>query len=304
MPSLKVKIGSLELKNPVITASGTFGYGEEFLDFYHPRELGAFVTKGLSINPREGNPPPRIYETPSGMLNAIGLQNIGIQKFIEEKLPKFKGEGCVIISNFFGSSPEEYGKAASMLDKADGVDGLEANISCPNVEGEGKYFGSNPRSVEEITRICRENTKKPLIMKLTPEVSDIAEVALAAEGAGADAVSIINTIPAMSIDVESRRPRLANITGGLSGPAIRPVAVRMVYEAAKAIKIPIIGIGGIICAIDALEFILAGACAVQVGTGNFLEPKAPLEIIKGLKTYLNEHNIEDINELVAGLKDA
>src|SRR3990172_4159440 len=211
MTSLSVKIGELKLKNPVITASGTFGYGEEFLDFYHPRELGAFVTKGLSIKPRLGNLPPRVYETPSGMLNAIGLQNIGIKQYIEEKLPLFKND-CVIIANFFGSTPDEYGRAAELLDRADEIAALEANISCPNVKGEGKYFGSFPKSVAQITSICKKQTSKPLIMKLTPEVRDIAEVAIAAQEAGADAISLINTIPAMAIDIERRRPRLANIT--------------------------------------------------------------------------------------------
>jgi dihydroorotate dehydrogenase (NAD+) catalytic subunit len=272
---LSVNIGKLQLRNPVITASGTFGYGEEYAEFLDIKELGAVVVKGLSLLPREGNPPPRIVETPAGMLNSIGLQNIGIEEFITEKLPYLKKLKVPVIVNFFGDSIEEYVEAAERLGSVEGISGLEMNISCPNKEAGWSVFG----------------------VKLSPNVTDIALMAKTAEGAGADAVSLINTLTGMAIDIRSKRPKLANITGGLSGPAVRPVAVRMVWECYKNISIPVIGMGGILSANDALEFILAGASAVAVGTGNFTNPRTTIEVLEGIRSFMSEEGLKSLKEL-------
>lgn len=299
MPDLSVKLASLSLKNPVITASGTWGYGLEYAEFCPPEKLGAIVSKGLSLKPRKGANPPRIWETSGGMLNAIGLQNVGIDVFLEEYLPPLIIRGVTVIANFFGASVEEYAAAAQKLGAAKGLAALEANISCPNVGGsEGKFFGSTPGRAAEVTKACRAATGKFLIVKLTPETTDIGEVAAAVSGAGADAISLINTVPAMAIDPRTRKPRLANITGGLSGPAIHPIAVRMVYEASRATKKPIIGVGGIMTAEDAIEMMLAGASAVQVGSASFNDPAAPLKILGGIEKFMEEEHIASIREII------
>ncbi len=297
----KVSIGRLKLKNPVITASGTFGYGEEYSEFVDLDNLGAVVVKGLSLIPREGNPPPRIAETPAGMLNAVGLQNIGIEKFIAEKLPFLKKLDTRIIVNFFGDTINEYVKAAERLSSARGIDALEMNISCPNKQAGWSIFGTDPKVTYKVVRAVRKATSLPLIVKLSPNVTDIALMARTAEDAGADAVSLINTLTGMAIDIKTRKPKLANITGGLSGPAVRPVAVRMVWECYNSVNIPIIGMGGIISAEDALEFILAGASAVAVGTVNFINPHAAQDIIDGIGHFMNEEGIVNIKKLIGGL---
>lgn len=299
---LAVEVAGIKLKNPVMVASGTFGYGEEYSPYIDLNRLGAIVTKGLSLKPKLGNPTPRIIETPSGMLNAIGLQNVGIDAFIKDKLPFVRQYNVPVIANFFGNTLEEYGEAAKKLSDCDGVHALEVNISCPNVKEGGIVFGTDPKAAASVISLVRKSTKLPVIAKLSPNVTDITVMARAVEEAGADAVSLINTITGMAIDVKTRRPRLANITGGLSGPAIRPVAVRMVWQVANAIKLPIIGIGGIMTAEDALEFIIAGATAVQVGTANFVNPTATMDIIDDLERFLAENNISDIKELIKSLK--
>lgn len=300
--NLTANIAKLQLKNPVMTASGTFGYGLEYSEFMDLNRLGAVVVKGLSLKPREGNPPPRIVETAGGMLNAIGLQNIGIENFIGKKLPLLRKFNTCIIANFFGDSVAEYAEAAGRLSTAEGLHGLEMNISCPNKEEGWKVFGTDPKVAFEVISAVRKNTGLTLIVKLSPNVTDIALMARVAEDAGADAVSLINTLTGMAVDIRTRRPKLANITGGLSGPAIKPVALRMVWEVYKAVKIPIIGMGGIMNAEDAIEFMLAGASAVAVGTANFVNPSAAINIIEGLETFMKDHNIKDITELTGGLK--
>ena len=276
---VSVRIGGLHLKNPVMTASGTFGYGEEYAEFLDLSLLGAVVVKGLSLLPKEGNPPPRIVETASGMLNAIGLQNIGIERFIREKMPFLRTYDTNVIANFFGDSIDEYVAAAERLSSVDGIHGLEMNISCPNKQAGWCIFGTDPRVTSEVVGAVRKATKLPLIVKLSPNVTDISLMAKVAEDAGADALSVINTLAGMAIDIRTRRPKLANRTGGLSGPAIKPVAVRMVYEVYKAVKVPIVGMGGIMYAEDAVEFILAGASAVAIGTANFIHPAATTDIL-------------------------
>ncbi|MBI5074250.1 MAG: dihydroorotate dehydrogenase [Nitrospirae bacterium] len=294
---LSVRIGSLELKNPVMTASGTFGYGEEYAEFLDLSRLGAVVVKGLSLLPKEGNPPPRIVETASGMLNAIGLQNIGIQRFIDEKIPFLRTYDTKVIVNFFGDSIEEYVAAAERLSSVEGIHGLEMNISCPNKQAGWCIFGTDPRVTTEVVGAVRKATKLPLIVKLSPNVTDISLMAKVAEDAGADALSVINTLTGMVIDIKTRRPKLANRTGGLSGPAIKPVAVRMVYEVFKAVKVPVIGMGGIMHGDDAIEFLLAGATAVAVGTANFVNPNATIDILDGIMAYMKDGKVEDINLL-------
>jgi dihydroorotate dehydrogenase (NAD+) catalytic subunit len=299
---LRVAIGGgLALKNPVMSASGTFGYGEEYAPFCDLNRLGAIVVKGLSLEPRHGNPPPRIMETPSGMLNAVGLQNVGVRAFIAEKLPFLRQFDTTVVANIFGESIEEYERVAEILGGAEGVHAIELNISCPNVRKGGIAFGAHPEAAAEITSHVRQATDLPLIVKLTPNVTDIAAIALAVEAAGADALSLINTLTGMSIDIERRRPHLANITGGLSGPAIRPVALRMVWQVVQAVHIPVIGIGGIMTASDALEFLIAGARAIQVGTASFVEPTAVSEILSGIESYLERHGTKNINELIGSL---
>lgn len=300
--SLNQKLLGLNFKNPVVAASGTFGYGEEYRDFYDVSLLGGFVTKSVTPEPRKGNNPPRIVETPSGMLNAIGLQNNGLEYFVENIMPKFSSLDVVVIVNVAGRTVDDYVKVCAELDKCDSIKAFEINISCPNVREGSISFGSSAEAASSITRIVRDSTDKPLILKLSPNVTDIVEIAKTVESAGADAVSLINTITGMVVDVERRCPMLANITGGLSGPAIRPVAVRMVYQVAGAVSIPVIGIGGIFCARDALEFIIAGASLVQVGCGMFVKPRLPLEIIDGIRDYLESHSFNSVSELVGSIK--
>lgn len=301
-PSLSVKIGDLELKNPVLTASGTFGYGLEFAPFFDLSLLGGIVVKGLSLKPKEGNPPPRIYETPCGMINSIGLQNIGVEAFIKEKLPFLRKFNTKIIANFFGDDLDEYIETARKLDEAEGVHALEMNVSCPNKDSEWRKMGLEPELLRESIKRVRGVVKKPLIVKLSPQVTDIALMAKICENEGADGVSLINTIPAMVIDIKTRSSVIGTPTGGLSGPAIRPVAVRMVWEVAKAVKIPVIGIGGIFNANDALQFLIAGARAVAVGTANFVNPLASVEIVEGVREFLIQENISDIHELIGSFK--
>ncbi len=302
-PDMSVEIAGLKLRNPVMTASGTFGYGEEFSQYVDLEKIGAFVTKGLSLKPRAGNPTPRLVETPGGMLNAIGLQNVGIDAFIAKKIPFFRTVNTPAIANFFGSTPEEYAEMAARLNSISEVSALEVNISCPNVKQGGIVFGTDPASAVSVVAACRNATKKPLIVKLSPNVTDIVQMALACEGAGADALSVINTLTGMAIDLEKRRPVLANITGGLSGPAIKPIALRMVWQVAKAVKIPVIGIGGIMNATDALEFMLAGATAIQIGTASFVNPGSAQEIALGMENWLAERNIADIKTIIGALEN-
>jgi len=301
-PLTEVKIGSLVLKNPVMTASGTFGYGEEYSPYVDLNRLGAVVVKGISLEPRKGNPPPRIMETPGGMLNAIGLQNVGAKAFVAEKLPWLRQFDTKVIVNIFGETLGEYGEVAAALTGVPGIHALEVNISCPNVQKGGHVFGCDPGVSGEVTRAVRSATDLPVIVKLSPNVSDIAEIARSCESAGADALSLINTLLGMSIDVERRVPHLRNITGGLSGPAVRPVAVRMVWNTVNAVSIPVIGIGGIMEAGDALEFLIAGAKAVQVGTANFVNPRVTMEIVDGIEEYLLRHGFGDVNEVIGSLK--
>lgn len=300
-PDLSVSLGPLRLKNPVITASGTFGYGLEFLPFLDLSALGGMVTKGLSPRPRDGNPPPRIVETPAGMLNTIGLQNVGVDAFIEDKLPRLREFDTAVIANVFGETEAEYVEVCSKLDGADGVAAIELNVSCPNVEQGGMIFGNDPGALARVTRASRDATGLPLIVKLSPNVTDVTRTALAAEEGGADALSLVNTFVGMAVDVDARRPVLAKISGGLSGPAIRPLAVWQTWQVTRAVKIPVIGMGGIVEARDALEFMLAGAAAVQIGTANFVHPDAALRLVEGLSTYLAEHRIDSIAEIVGAL---
>ncbi len=302
--NLSVNIGHLKLKNPVMTASGTFGYGEEYAEFVDLNVLGAVVAKGISLKPMEGNPSPRICETPCGMLNAIGLQNVGLKKFLKEKLPYLRKFDTRVIVNVFGNTINEYVKLSKALDNA-GVDAIELNVSCPNVKKGGMIFGTDKKALAGLIAKVRQSVNKAiLITKLSPNVSNIQEFSRIAEDAGSDALSLINTIPAIAIDIETRKPKLANITGGLSGPAIKPIAVRMVWEASKAVKIPVIGIGGIINAEDAIEFILAGATAIEVGTVNFVNPKATTEIIEGIEAYLQRKGILDVKNIIGGMDGA
>ena len=301
-PDMSVEIAGLKLRNPVMTASGTFGYGEEFSQYVDLEKIGAFVTKGLSLKPRAGNPTPRIVETPGGMLNAIGLQNVGIEAFIQKKVPFLRTVNTPAIANFFGYTPDEYAELASRLDAIPEVAALEVNISCPNVKQGGIVFGTDPNCAASVVAACRAATKKTLIVKLSPNVTDIVEMAQACEAAGADALSVINTLTGMAIDLERRRPVLANATGGLSGPAIKPIALRMVWQVARVVKVPVIGIGGIMSATDALEFILAGATAVQVGTASFVNPAAAQEIAEGMEQWLAARGIADIKSLIGALE--
>lgn len=301
-PNLSVNIAGIEMKNPVMTASGTFGYGEEYAAYVDLNRLGAVVTKGLSARPKKGNPPPRIFETPSGMLNAIGLENVGAEAFIKEKLPFLRKYDTKIILNIFGNTIEEYVEIAEIFSSVDGIAGLEVNISCPNVKEGGINFGTDQRLASDVLTAVRNATSLPVIAKLSPNVTDITTFAKIAEDSGCNAVSLINTLVGMAVDIKTRKPVLANITGGLSGPAIKPVALKMVWQAVMAVKIPVIGIGGIMTADDAIEFLLAGAKAVQVGTANFVNPSATIDIIEGIEEYLSNSNISDINQLIGKLQ--
>jgi dihydroorotate dehydrogenase (NAD+) catalytic subunit len=301
-PDMSVNIGGIALKNPVMTASGTFGYAREFAHYIDLNRLGAIVVKGLSLNPSKGNPPPRIVETPCGMLNAIGLENVGIEAFIEEKLPFLKEILTPILINIYGKKIEEYAEIASRVDDLEEVAGIEVNISCPNVKAGGLAFGVDPVSANSVVKAVRGRTSKPVIVKLSPNVTDITVIARSVEDAGADSISLINTLTGMAIDVETRRPRLSNITGGLSGPAIKPVALRMVWQVAQTVKIPVIGIGGIMKAEDALEFIIAGATAVQVGTANFVNTNTTIDIIEGIEAFLIKKEIGNISDVIGSLE--
>lgn len=301
-PNLSVTLAGLNLKNPVMTASGTFGYAREFEALMDLNRLGAIVVKGLALKPVKGNPPPRIVETACGMLNAIGLENVGVDAFAADKMPFLRTLAPPIIANIYGTSVEEYAALAERLDGIDGVAAVEVNISCPNVKAGGVVFGVDPVAAERVVRAVRERTRKPVIVKLSPNVTDISVIARSAEAGGADALSLINTITGMAIDIETRRPRLANITGGLSGPAIKPVALRMVWQVARTARVPVIAIGGIMRGEDAVEFLLAGAAAVQVGTANFVNPRAALDIVAGIEAYLTRHGIGDVNEIVGKLQ--
>jgi len=299
--NLSVNIAGILMKNPVMVASGTFGYGEEYAKYIDLNKLGAIVVKGLSLTPREGNPPPRIVETSAGMLNSIGLQNIGIDSFINEKLPFLEKFDTKVIVNFFGDSIDEYCEVAKKVDSVSGIHGLEMNISCPNKKEGWLEFGTNPDLAFRVVSAVRKNTKLPLIVKLSPNVTDITVIAKAVSDAGADAVSLINTLSGMAIDIKTRKPKLANIIGGLSGPAIKPVALKMVWQVAKTIKLPIIGVGGIMTYEDAIEFMIAGASAVQIGTANFIDPASSEKIIDGLKLYCEQNSIKDINEIAGSI---
>ncbi len=301
-PDLRVKIGPMELKNPVLTASGTFGYGREFSSLIDLDLLGGIVVKGISLKPREGNPPPRIVETPCGMLNAIGLANVGLKNFLKEKLPWLQGLNTAVIVNIYGHTVEEYGAVAAGLSGVKGISAIEVNISCPNVEQGGMAFGTDPDIAAKVTESVVKEADKPVIVKLSPNVTDIREIAVAVEAAGADALSLTNTLTGMAIDIEKRVPKLANISGGLSGPAIRPVALFMVHQVVRAVKIPVIGVGGVVDYRDALEFLIAGARAIQIGTANFVNPKASLDIIEGLEGFCQEKGIDRIEDLIGSLE--
>jgi dihydroorotate dehydrogenase (NAD+) catalytic subunit len=301
-PDLRVDIGGVQLQNPVLTASGTFGYAREFEHLVDLNRLGGIIVKGLSLAPTKGNPPPRIAETPCGMLNAIGLENVGIEAFMAEKLPFLQTLAPPLIVNIYGKLEEEYIRLAARIEEVETITGVEVNISCPNVRAGGMAFGVDPQAAYSVVRAVRRQTGKLLVVKLSPNVTDITEIARAAEDAGADCLSLINTLTAMAIDIETRRPRLANVTGGLSGPAIKPVALRMVWQVARTAKVPIIGIGGIISAEDALEFIIAGASAIEVGTANFVNPHATTDIIDGIEKFLTERGIDRISDLIGTLE--
>ena len=299
---LHVSFAGIELKNPVIAASGTFAYGVEFEDVVHLDQLGGFVVKGLSREPMIGNPPPRLYETPAGMLNAIGLQNIGARAFVDEKLPKLREiKDIVVIANVFGYTREDYEHAIQILKEGEGIAAYELNVSCPNTQHGGIQFGCDPRSLDEVVATAKHFSQRPLIVKLSPNVTSIGQMAYVAQEAGADAVSLINTFVAMSIDVNTRKPRIANVTAGLSGPAIKPIAVRMVYEASKSVQIPVIGMGGISTGEDVIEFMLAGATAVQVGTASYWDPRATQKIVSELRDWCQHHEINRVAELTGAM---
>ncbi len=297
-PNLSVTIGKIKLKNPVIVSSGTFGFGEEFEDFFDLNHLGAIIPKGISLTPMMGNPPPRIFETEGGIINSIGLQNPGFQSFIKNKLPYYRNSKTHLIINFFGKSQREYIELARRFDSVPGISGLEMNISCPNIKRGGIVFGTDPQMAYRLVRGVRKATKLTLIVKLSPNVTDIALMAKSVEEGGADAVSLVNTFRAMAINIHTRKPELGNIIGGLSGPAIKPIALRMVWEVSQAVNIPIIGMGGIMNAEDAIEFILVGASAIQIGTANLINPKTGIEVIHGIKKYLVQNKINRIQKLI------
>jgi dihydroorotate dehydrogenase (NAD+) catalytic subunit len=301
-PDLSVAIGSLKLKNPVITASGTFGYGTELTPFFDPSLLGAIIVKGLSLKPMPGNPPPRIAETPCGMLNAIGLANVGIEAFLSEKLPPLSTLNTPIITNIYGHSLEDYAKLANRIEKVAEIAAIEVNISCPNVERGGMAFGTDPDTAAAVTHQVVRNTSKPVIVKLTPNVTDITTIARAVEAAGAQAISATNTFLGMAVDVVTRQPKLANVVGGLSGPAIKPMTLYLVHQVVQRVEIPVIGLGGIMDYEDALEFLIAGARAIQVGTASFINPRAAIEILNGLTDFCLREKISNINQIIGTLK--
>jgi dihydroorotate dehydrogenase (NAD+) catalytic subunit len=301
-PVLHVSVGKIQFKNPVIAASGTFGYGVEFEDIVHLDRLGGLVVKGLSKEPMAGNPPPRLYETAAGMLNAIGLQNIGARAFIQEKLPRLRElKETVVLANVFGYTREDYEQTIQILNEGEGIAGYELNVSCPNTAHGGIQFGSDPRSLDEVVTTARRTTDRPLIVKLSPNVTSMAQMARVAQEAGADAISLVNTFVAMAIDSETRKPRIANVIAGLSGPAIKPIALRMVYDASRAVNIPVIGMGGISTAADIVEFMLAGATAVQIGTASYWDPRATEKIVEELAAWCSEHQVERVADLTGGM---
>ena len=301
-PDLSIELAGIRLRNPVIAASGTFGYGEEFARFVDLKRIGAVVVKGTSARPIAGNSPPRLFPTPSGMLNSIGLENVGVDAFIRDKMPFLRNAGCSVIVNVFGFAEDEYIEVVEKLDGCDGIAAYELNISCPNTKHGGMVFGTDPELTRNLTKVLKSRSKRPLFVKLSPNVTDIAEMARAAEDGGADALTVANTYLAMAIDTETFKPRIGNITGGLSGPAIRPITLRMVYQCAKVVKIPVIGLGGIFAAADAVEYFLAGAQAVQIGTANFQDPKAPLHVLDGLARFLQKRGMSSVRELVGKIK--
>ncbi|HXW91288.1 MAG TPA: dihydroorotate dehydrogenase [Terriglobales bacterium] len=301
-PDLRVRFAGIDLKNPIIAASGTFGYGVEFEDVVHLDKLGGFVVKGLSRDPIAGHPPPRLYETAAGMLNAIGLQNIGARAFIKEKLPKLRRlKQVVVIANVFGYTREDYEDTIEILNEAEGIAAYELNVSCPNTVSGGLQFGSVPRLLDEVVSTARHRCDRPLIVKLSPNVTSIAQMARVAEEAGADAISLVNTFLAMAIDAETRKPRISNVTAGLSGPAIKPIALRMVYDAAQAVKIPVLGMGGISTGVDVIEFMLAGATAVQVGTASYWDPRATEKIVDEVYDWCIDHKLGQIARLTGAI---
>lgn len=295
---LRVNLGGIELANPVVMASGTFGYGFEYEGLVEPETVGAVCVKGTTLLPRAGNKPPRIAEAPCGLLNSIGLENPGIEAFIREHLPRLRERGATVIANIAGDTVDDYVRMAEMLEKAPGVAGIELNVSCPNIARGGMHFGVDPGSVHRIVRAVKQVTLLPVMPKLSPNVTDIVAVARAAQNAGADAISMINTLLGMAIDIEARRPVLGNVFGGLSGPAIKPVALRIVYQVAKSIDLPILGGGGIMCARDAIEFMMAGATAVSIGTGTFIHPRLAIEVIDGIRNYLADHSLTSVRRVV------
>jgi len=301
-PDLSVSFAGIDLKNPIIAASGTFGYGIEFEDIVHLDKLGGFVVKGLSKEPMTGNPPPRLFETAAGMLNAIGLQNIGARAFVDEKLPALREKkNIVVFANVFGYTRPDYERALEILNEGEGIAAYELNVSCPNTAHGGVQFGSDPHLLDEVVSSAKRVARRPLIVKLSPNVTSIAQMAHVAQEAGADAISLVNTFLAMAIDADTRRPRIANVTAGLSGPAIKPIALRMVYDAAHAVKIPVIGMGGITTAVDVIEFMLAGASAVQMGTASYFDPVATEKLVEELAGYCREHRIQKIRETTGGM---
>jgi dihydroorotate dehydrogenase (NAD+) catalytic subunit len=295
---LTVRVGRMTLKNPVIVSSGTFGFGEEFKDFLNLNDLGAIIPKGISLKPMVGNPPPRIFETEGGIINSIGLQNPGVQEFIKNKLPYYRNLKTYLIINFFGNSQKEYVELARRLDSFPGISGLEMNISCPNIKRCGIIFGTDPQMAYRLVRAVRKATELTLIAKLSPNVTDIALMAKSVEDGGADAVSLVNTFRAMAVNIHTRKPELGNIIGGLSGPAIKPIALRMVWEVHRAVHIPIIGMGGIMNAKDAIEFILVGASAIQIGTANLINPRTGIEVLRGITKYLIQNKIDRLQKLI------
>ncbi len=299
--SLAVNIGSLELKNPIMTASGTFGYGREFAQLLDLEALGGIIVKGISLNPRPGNPPPRIVETASGMLNAIGLQNVGVDRFITEKMSYLQKKDVTVFVNILGDSLEEYQQITEKLRGVKGISGIEVNISCPNVKKGGVAFGTNPEMAEKVTRTVKDAADVPVMVKLSPNVTDVTEIAKAVEAGGADSISLINTLIGMAIDTKARKPVLANVIGGLSGPAIKPVALRMVYQVAQVVKVPIIGIGGISTVQDVVEFLMAGATAVQIGTANFIDPSVSQDVVGELAKFVEDEKLDSIRDIIGAV---
>ena len=302
MAQLNVKVGGLDLKNPVMTASGTFGYGLEFADFIDLERLGGFIVKGTTLHPREGNDYPRMAETPSGMLNCVGLQNKGVDYFCEHIYPQLKDIQSNVLVNVSGSSPEDYAECAARIDALENIPGIELNISCPNVKDGGMAFGVTCEGAASVVRAVRKRYNKTLIVKLSPNVTDIASIAKAVEAEGADSVSLINTLMGMSIDIEHRKSRLSIGTGGLSGPCVKPVALRMVWQVARAVNIPVVGLGGIMNATDAIEFLMAGATAIEIGTANFIDPTTTIRVIEGMNEWLDKHDIKDVHEIIGCMK--